>query len=67
LFDALDIRLPTPTSGKKSTGSKLAAILGKPGVFSVLSSFVFVVIPSTSLHPCLYFINGYPSTPETCV
>ncbi|KAK1669062.1 hypothetical protein QYE76_057221 [Lolium multiflorum] len=30
LFDALDIRLPTPSSGKKSTGSKLAAILGKP-------------------------------------
>jgi endoribonuclease Dicer len=55
LFDAMDTQPPTPTIGKKSDGSKIAAAsLDKPGMFSVLSSFVSFVLPSTSS----WFMSG---------
>jgi endoribonuclease Dicer len=44
LFDAMDTQLPTPTSGKKPAGSKKVASLDKPGMLSILSSFVSFVI-----------------------
>src|SRR4051812_46817341 len=56
LFDAMDAQLPTPTSGKKSACSKIADSLGKPGMFSILSSFVLFVIPSTE-----FFVHAWTS------
>lgn len=37
IFDAMDIQLSTPTRGKRSAGSKIAASLDKPGMFCLSS------------------------------
>lgn len=53
LFNAMDAQVSTPTSEKKSAGSKIAASLDKPGMLSVLSNFVLCFIPVQVLVSCL--------------
>jgi ABC-type Na+ efflux pump permease subunit len=66
LFDAMDTQLPTTTNGKTSSGSKIVASLDKPGMFSVLSSLVLFVVPSTS-SSFMSRLQIWTSSQESCV